>query len=136
MGLAAHTPEQEALLREIDGALGQPVWPLSLGRKAFVPGVPVRLPDTPPLGPGLRTGELREVLLRYPWPTDEKGRLKGKLRFMLDDPTAQSGIMRQDVPLAFDPLHRRYQTRFVTIAEWGPPMDSPGDTLPAHLAMR
>ena len=41
------------LLQRIEMALGKPQWPLSLGRKAFVPGLPIRLPkdglhaDTP-----------------------------------------------------------------------------------------
>src|SRR4051812_37507508 len=57
----------EELLRTIDAALAAPVWPIFLGRKAFVPGVPVRLPDQPPRGPGLRAESLPEVLRTYPW---------------------------------------------------------------------
>ncbi len=41
------------LLQELDRALKRPRWQLSLGRKAFPPGVPVRLPDTPPWGDNL-----------------------------------------------------------------------------------
>ena len=34
---------ERALLERIDAALTAPVWPLALGRKAFVPGLPVRV---------------------------------------------------------------------------------------------
>ncbi len=51
------------LLRQLDRALDTPKWQLYLGRKAFVPGVPVRIAD------GLREGELLEnALTNYPWP--------------------------------------------------------------------
>lgn len=59
--------DDEQLLGQIDAALAAPVWPIFLGRKAFVPGVPVRLPDDPPRGPGLRQARLHEALASYPW---------------------------------------------------------------------
>src|SRR5262249_13357239 len=113
-----------------------PVWPLCLGRKAFVPGCPVRLPDAPPYGPGLRPGDVKQVLRDYPWPTNDNGARRTNVRFVLDDPTSTSGIMRQDVPLDFDPVRRRYQMRFVTVTEELPPPDAPGDALPTFLALR
>src|ERR1035437_9484579 len=59
------------LLQLLDHALRFPVWQLSMGRKAFVPSIPVHLPDAPPEGPGLRDGprELLQLLdhaLRFP----------------------------------------------------------------------
>src|SRR4051812_33948460 len=57
----------EGLLRDLDAALATPVWQIFLGRKAFVPSVPIRLPDEPPRGPGLRAGPLDEALRSYPW---------------------------------------------------------------------
>src|SRR5258707_10852570 len=69
VGLEARTWAEEALLQRLDDALAHPVWPLYLGRKAFVPGEPVRLPDVAPLGPGLRVGQtLEQALHSYPWP--------------------------------------------------------------------
>lgn len=134
VGLAAHTPAQEALLHDIDAALRHPVWPLSLGRKAFVPGVPVRLPDTPPVGPGLRAGELLDVLRHYPWPPEAAG---APLRVIRDDPTGESTITRQDVPLDFDPMRRRYQARSIIIEEVYPPADAADeDDGSVHLAWR
>jgi CRISPR system Cascade subunit CasD len=122
VGLEAQTHEQEDLLGQIDRALLSPVWPLSLGRKAFVPGHPVRLPDMPPLGPGLRERSLREVLLHYPWPQGIEA-----LRFVFDDPTGQSGVARQDIPISFDALDRRYQTRFISTEYLPRPADVPDE---------
>ncbi len=50
-------------LRCLDDALRKPVWQLCLGRKAFIPGVPVYVPE------GLREGErLEDALTKHPWP--------------------------------------------------------------------
>ncbi len=122
VGLAAATADQEELLHVVDRALVAPAWPLALGRKACVPARPVRLPDALPLGPGLRAEPLRAALLAYPWPPK-----KSLLRFVFDDPTSQSGIMRRDVPVAFDTLNRRYQTRFITIEDLPRPANVPDD---------
>ncbi|MBA3416378.1 MAG: type I-E CRISPR-associated protein Cas5/CasD, partial [Chloroflexia bacterium] len=61
VGLEGPTP---TLLEEISAALARPVWALSLGRKAFVPGLPVRLPD----GGVRRDRSLEEALMGEPWP--------------------------------------------------------------------
>lgn len=55
--------EDSSLLTAIDAALRQPVWQLALGRKAFVPSVPVALP-----GSGIRHLPLFEALANEPWP--------------------------------------------------------------------
>jgi CRISPR system Cascade subunit CasD len=109
VGLEADTPAQETLLRQLDQSLAHPVWSLYLGRRAFPPGEPIRLPDVPPLGPGLRSEPLREALQRYPWPAERPD----PVRFVLEDPTGQSGESRLDHPVSFAPLDRRYMPRFV-----------------------
>jgi len=49
-----------AFLERLDAALRRPVWPLCLGRKSFVPALPVAA--------GVHTdGERLEVLRRQPW---------------------------------------------------------------------
>jgi CRISPR system Cascade subunit CasD len=68
------------LLREVDAALAAPVWQLFLGRKAFVPGVPVRLPDGPARGPGLRDAPLTAALAEYPWFPDPTRARRGQQR--------------------------------------------------------
>jgi CRISPR system Cascade subunit CasD len=112
VGLEGNGPEQEALLQEIDVHLDTPRWLLCLGRKAFVPGVPPRLPDTLPLGPGLRSGSVREVLANYPWP-EHSGVPVDEVRFVWDDPSGASGEVRRDVPVSFAIGKRSFRDRSV-----------------------
>jgi CRISPR system Cascade subunit CasD len=125
VGLEAGTADQEALLRQLDQALAHPIWPLYLGRKAFVPGRPIRLPDSPPWGPGIQPLPLREALRRYPWPTPRPGdhaaeRPTSPLRAVIEDPSGTSGEIRLDVPVSFAPLDRRYLPRAVRTEELTP----------------
>ncbi|MCA9878633.1 MAG: hypothetical protein KC442_12655, partial [Thermomicrobiales bacterium] len=107
VGLAG---ENLDLLEQIDAALAEPHWPLSLGRKAFVPGLPVCLP-----GGGLRPNtDLRTALYREPWPEQAM-----RLRVVLEAPPAESTARRIDQPgpgAAF--LHRRFLPRPVVIRFW------------------
>jgi CRISPR system Cascade subunit CasD len=123
VGLEARTSDEEVLLQQLDSALAQPVWPLFLGRKAFVPGEPVRLPDVPPLGPGLRHGQqLEQALHSYPWPErwpGERAEPLGRLRVVIEDPAGDQ--VRMDVPVSFAPLDRRYLPRTVRTQEWERP---------------
>ncbi|MBI3978201.1 MAG: type I-E CRISPR-associated protein Cas5/CasD [Chloroflexi bacterium] len=102
------------LLQRLDRALREPVWPLFLGRKAFVPGEPVRLPDESPLGPGLRDGALLDELSRYPWPTWGDSSAE-RLRFVFDADRERGGDVRRDVPVSF--AERGFATRYV-MTEW------------------
>jgi CRISPR system Cascade subunit CasD len=112
--------EDEALLHRIDAALADPVWQMYLGRKAFLPGVPVRLPSDPPDGPGLVALPLREALLRYPWPAAiARGQNAPEvLRFVFEvdrsagslEPSAQVDV-RQDQPVSF--AGRQFALRYV-----------------------
>lgn len=92
-----------ALLRQLHGALRDPVWALFLGRRAFPPGEPIWLAD------GLQEQELEEALGTYSW-------LKGEpktfplVRMVLEERTGRE--TRPDQPLAFGP--RRFAPRRVT----------------------
>jgi len=122
----------EALLCRLDAALARPVWPLYLGRKAFVPGSPVHLayrpPDLPgpPEVPGLVRRPLEQALASYPWlarTSREKTRMIQKveeerrvgrdyqLRLVLDIPFGHGAEVRPDVPLSF--AERRFTLRYV-----------------------
>jgi CRISPR system Cascade subunit CasD len=95
---------RESLLRELDGALAAPVWQLFLGRKSYVPGEPVRLPEAPPEGPGVRDLPLEEALRSYPWPTGYPGPERDgpeRLRLLLEA-TGVEVEVRRDVPLSFE----------------------------------
>jgi CRISPR system Cascade subunit CasD len=102
------------LLLQLDRALDEPVWQLFLGRKSFAPGWPVRLPDQPPLGPGLREEPLLEALQHYPWPN----RSREPLRFVVDAPAGGTPDVRLDVPLSFAWGRREFAPRNVSIVLW------------------
>jgi CRISPR system Cascade subunit CasD len=98
-----------ALLRQLHAALRDPHWPLYLGRKAFVPGEPVWLPD------GLRPGEkLLEALQAYPWLGCDPKKRPDQVRLVLEDPDGSE--VRPDQPLSFAERHfapRRVRTEFM-----------------------
>ncbi len=90
------------LLRQCHHALRDPVWPLFLGRKAFVPGVPIWLPD------GFRQDqELEDALQAYPLLI--QATTEDRIRLVLDDPSGEA--VRPDVPLSF--ADRRFTIRHV-----------------------
>lgn len=108
--------DDEGLLARLDRALAEPVWPLFLGRKSFVPSVPPRLPDAGSRGPGLRATTLVETLTSYPWfreaarPREEA---PASLRLVLDADAATGDEVRQDVPLCFESARREFGLRHV-----------------------
>jgi CRISPR system Cascade subunit CasD len=95
----------DRLLKQLHDHLGSPVWPLYLGRKSFVPGVPVQVPD------GLRDGSMRSVLTSYPWVRE---RDTERLRIILECGSGE-GSSRLDVPVCFEP--RLFSIRHVRV-EW------------------
>jgi CRISPR system Cascade subunit CasD len=92
------------LLQEAQAALQDPVWPLFLGRKAFVPAEPVWLPD------GLQPDvDLPPAMVSYPWlcsgaPPPER------VRLVVED--RQGPEVRADQPISF--AERRFAPRRVT----------------------
>lgn len=92
------------LLESIHAALKKPVWPLFLGRKAFVPGVQVYLPD------GLKPGTgLYAALQEYSYLGRES--LPIRVRLVLEDP--QGYLVRQDQPVSFRMGARQFIPRRV-----------------------
>lgn len=106
---------EDGLLRRLERALRQPVWQLYLGRKAFVPGVPVWLPDAGPESAWWST-PLRAALERYPWrrAPGERG-APGPLRLVLESGPGPEASVRQDVPVDF--AARRFRVRYV-VTDW------------------
>jgi CRISPR system Cascade subunit CasD len=101
------------LLAELNTALARPVWSLCLGRKAFPPGAPVRLPDSPPVGPGIRNETLEHVLASYPL-LEENGESRvaePRVRIVIDAPAGESPEVRTDVPISF--ANRTFTSRSV-----------------------
>ena len=109
---------EEKLLRRLDDALAHPEWPLYLGRKAFVPGCPVRLTYRPPELPGpsdipgLVHLSLKDALRSYPWlARTPREKAPHSLRLVLDAPFGGTAEVRPDVPLSF--AERRFTLRYV-----------------------
>lgn len=111
---------ERGLLERLQTALARPVWQLCLGRKACLPASPVRLPEAPPLGPGLRDEDVVTTLTAYPWrpaTPRERRRPPASLRLVLDlvlagDGEPASVETRHDVPLSF--VERRFAARRTT----------------------
>jgi len=92
-----------AVLSRIHEALARPVWQLALGRKSFVPSLPVYLPD------GLREQSLAQVLQAWPCLISGKSP-EAPRRALLEHPS--EGSVRLDQPVA--PFsERRFGPRFV-----------------------
>jgi CRISPR system Cascade subunit CasD len=104
------------LLTCLHAALRDPVWPLYLGRKAFVPGEPVWLED------GLK--ENTELLTALhpktcPWLGLEHRHPPRRLRLVLEDPETGTEV-RPDQPLSFAQRRfapRRVHTDWITMEE-------------------
>lgn len=116
------------LLKKIQAALKNPAWTLCLGRKAFVPGEPVYLPDEM----AIAEQGLSETLKTFPCLVKLKKAKDGEpnqepfvFRLFLEvEPTQAQGVILQiqDQPLAAF-AQRKYGVRYVsttqvTLSEW------------------
>lgn len=109
----------EALLSALDEALGQPYWPLCLGRKAFIPSLPVRFGTVDYPRAGVVNDSLLTALLEADDPYEKQktdvGRIvcdQGIDTSILENafvPVSQN--QRTDVPLSFS--SRRFAPRDV-----------------------
>jgi CRISPR system Cascade subunit CasD len=96
-----------ALLEVLHRALANPVWPLYLGRKAFVPSEPVWLAD------GLwYEADLLDALRGYPW-LGTRGKPAEQLRLVIEDPAGS--VVVNDVPVSFVQRQRAFLPRRVKI---------------------
>jgi CRISPR system Cascade subunit CasD len=102
--LAALGFEDAALAERVDAALGAPVWPLALGRRACAPSLPVRA-GLVELGPV-------EALHAATWPSSK--RPTTPVRLVAEcDPREPGAEPRQDQPLSFRLGDRHFARRFV-----------------------
>jgi CRISPR system Cascade subunit CasD len=105
------------LLLRLDKALGEPRWQLFLGRKSFVPGLPVRVKE------GLKLHTALEDALRteYLWPVKRSGEPEPRLRCVIEPRDAsEAAEARYDVPLCFATRQftiRRVKTDWMTCPE-------------------
>ena len=105
--------EDRSLMERIHAALRDPVWPLALGRKSYVPSESIWIED------GLQDARLRDVLARWPWIASqrkwEEPPEKLLVSFESEDGT---GVLKMDQPLSSF-AERRFGSRFVR-SEWIP----------------
>lgn len=100
-----------ALLERIHTALKNPVWPLSLGRKSYVPSESIWIEN------GLQDCSLHEALTHWPWISTlrRSEKMPRQLRVTFDS-TDGSGLLVMDQPLSSF-AERRFGSRFVS-SEW------------------
>lgn len=105
--------DERSLLERIHAALRDPVWPLALGRKSYVPSEPIWIEN------GVQDAPLRDALARWPWIASprkwEEPPEKLLVSFESED---GSGVLKMDQPLSSF-AERRFGARFVR-SEWIP----------------
>jgi CRISPR system Cascade subunit CasD len=95
----------EGLLKQLHLSLANPHWQLFLGRKSFVPSIPIYIPD------GLLLNTSLDTALKS-WPLDSD-RKNDRLRLVIESlPTDQDAEVRHDNPISFS--ERRFTLRYVT----------------------
>jgi CRISPR system Cascade subunit CasD len=102
-----------AFLERLDAALRRPVWPLFLGRKAFLASLPVVPAD--PIHEAITDGPLIKTLESFPWRKRHRGEKPPhkELRGIYEADEYGDGEPRQDVPLSFVSRDRRFGVRHV-----------------------
>lgn len=102
-----------ALLKTIHTALQNPIWPLALGRKSYMPTESVWMND------GLQDAPLMEVLNRWPWIAKQRKweDLPEKLLVSYESMDG-SGVLKMDQPFSSF-AERKFGSRFVR-SEWIP----------------
>jgi len=97
------------LLEKLQKSLTDPVWQMYLGRKAFVPGLPVYLPD------GLLPdcADLLIALKNYCYLLPQRKRELPDLRMEIETEFGQGDRVKQDQPISFISADRQFGLRYV-----------------------
>ncbi|MBI5444153.1 MAG: type I-E CRISPR-associated protein Cas5/CasD [Deltaproteobacteria bacterium] len=99
-------------LKRANERLGDPTWPLALGRKSYVPSERIWLEE-------VQDDPLRDVLARWPWIASPRRAEPPPERLLISfDSEDGSGVLRMDQPLSSF-AERRFGARFVR-SEWIP----------------
>ena len=97
--------DDSALLQSLDDILRHPLRPLCLGRRSYVPAVPVRV--------GVTDGDLLEVLQNAPFTARPSLLPSPQYLRVVIECRPEFGEPRHDVPLSFAAERRCYTTRYV-----------------------
>lgn len=99
------------LLERAHAALQNPVWPLALGRKSYVPSEPIGLEG------GVVDRPLLEALAAWPWlAAPRRGEVKPERLLVSIESSDGTGALRMDQPLSSF-AERRFGARFVR-SDW------------------
>lgn len=98
--------DDRAVLERIHAALADPVWPLALGRKSYVPSEPIWMPGA------VVDADLRTALIEWPAITLEAQRRHHTPLVLSIESRSRSGLMKMDQPLSSF-AERRFGPRFV-----------------------
>lgn len=99
------------LLKRAHAALQNPVWPLALGRKSYVPSEPIWLDG------GVLDAPLLDALRAWPWIAAPHRRESAPSRLLVSmESPDDSGVLRMDQPLSSF-ADRRFGARYVR-SEW------------------
>jgi len=102
-----------SFLEQTHAALRDPVWPLALGRKSYVPSEPIWIEN------GVQDVPLKDALARWPWiATPRRWEDRPEKLLMSFESGDGSGVLKMDQPLSSF-SERRFGARFV-ISEWTP----------------
>jgi CRISPR system Cascade subunit CasD len=120
---------ESSLIEALSSALKNPTFPLYLGRRSCPPSFPLLLSTS--------DESLEESLRRFPWQAAEWYRAKQAprvaLRIALDGADGVEGDMVKDVPVSFDPRHRRYEWR--TVVDERVDVENPSSRIRGHDPM-
>ena len=98
--------DDRAVLERIHAALADPMWPLALGRKSYVPSEPIWMPGA------VVDADLRTALIEWPAITLEARRRHHTPLVLSIESRSRSGLMKMDQPLSSF-AERRFGPRFV-----------------------
>lgn len=98
--------KDRALLERMHAALADPVWPLALGRKSYLPSEPVWMPNA------VVDADLREALIGWPPIAPPRADEPNSARILSLEAVDGSGLMKMDQPAASF-AERRFVARFV-----------------------
>lgn len=102
---------ERQFLEKIHVALCNPVWPLALGRKSYVPSEPVWIEE------GVQSDSLCATLRRWPWIASCRKWEKPPTELLVSSESDdETGVLRMDQPLSSF-VQRRFGARFVR-SEW------------------
>lgn len=105
------------LLKRLEAALKAPVWQMYLGRKSYLPGAPVHLPEAGPESVWWDM-PLRQALEGYPIDGQRWHQGRQPLRLVLESEHRPGSEPRRDVPLDF--AGRQFGLRYVTTSFMDP----------------